>query len=90
MIKWQPAKKNLILVKEVRAKDGVTIVFDKKGTEQTEKECVELVGRFVAEHGDQKQWRWGQEPHRPCDIHDKLWAAAKASWGHPRKSSDQN
>ncbi|GAB1311006.1 hypothetical protein MFIFM68171_01216 [Madurella fahalii] len=85
MIKWQPAKHNLILVKKLGVRDNDTIVFDKDGNEKTEKECVELVRRFVVEHGNEKQWRWGQETHRPCDIHDKLWEAAKVCWGRPRK-----
>ncbi|KAI8623307.1 hypothetical protein F5Y19DRAFT_388954 [Xylariaceae sp. FL1651] len=88
MIKWQPADHRLILIQKLRVEppNDVTIVFDETGDANTETECAELVRRFVIEHGKETQWRWGQPDHRPCDIHDKLWQAAKVCWGYPRKS----
>ncbi|KAH6619653.1 hypothetical protein B0J18DRAFT_434665 [Chaetomium sp. MPI-SDFR-AT-0129] len=88
MIKWIPKDRSLTLEPErIAGRPGTktTIVFDKDGNKDTEDECKQAVQAFVTAQGGpngQLQWRWGQEGHRPCDVHEKLWVAAKAAWGH--------
>jgi hypothetical protein len=56
-------------------------VFDEQGTLETEQECREALLEFLGYYGGtnaREQWR------RVVQVHDKIWAAAKGCWGHPR------
>ncbi|KAK6339772.1 hypothetical protein TWF718_009166 [Orbilia javanica] len=87
MIKWVPSSKQLVLLESLETKVKTTIKFDKDGTTETEKECIQFVEQFITSHGGlegDKQWKFGQPNYRAKDIHETIWTTAKKIWGLPR------
>ncbi|KAK6524336.1 hypothetical protein TWF281_011244 [Arthrobotrys megalospora] len=88
MIKWEPTKKQLLLIEDLgnRKNTTRTIAFGPSGTKDTENECIEAVKNFISQHGGpegERQWKFGQPDHRAEDVHGVIWRQAISLWGLP-------
>lgn len=87
MVKWRlkdhqlemTAKRERHVERDPRM--STTFVFDKQGTAQTEMECRNSLWEFVGScGGDNVRRQWSS----CAAVHEKIWAAARSSWGYPR------